>query len=112
RFIERDSGKRLFHPYDWGGYLLYKLPPGNPVFIDGRLDPYWTLLPDYETLIRAAPGWETLAADYGIETALLPPASPLARALDREPGWKAAGSDGRATLYERVRRGGVGPKGG
>ncbi|MFI5344925.1 MAG: hypothetical protein ACHQ51_00985 [Elusimicrobiota bacterium] len=107
KYIARDSGKRIFHAYEWGGYLTYKLPPGDRVFIDGRLDPYWTLLTDYEILMHAAPGWEKLAADYGIEAALLPPASSLARALDRDPGWKAVGTDGRAALYERR---GVGPK--
>jgi hypothetical protein len=94
-------GRRLFHPYDWGGYLVYKIAPGVPVFIDGRLDPYWTLLDDYETLIKAAPGWKKLAAGYGIEIALLPDASPLAKALDADPEWKAVGTDGRAKLYAR-----------
>jgi hypothetical protein len=101
RFAARDSGRRLFHAYEWGGYLLYKLPPGDRVFIDGRLDPYWTLLDDYRTLMSAGPGWEKLAADYRIEAALLPPASGLARALKGTPGWAAAGSDGRAVLFEK-----------
>jgi hypothetical protein len=94
-------GRRLFHPYDWGGYLVYKIAPGVPVFIDGRLDPYWTLLPDYETLIRAGPGWRNLADEYGVETALLPEGSPLAKALTADPGWKAVGTDGRAELFAR-----------
>lgn len=101
KFAARDSGRRLFHAYEWGGYLLYKLPPGNPVFIDGRLDPYWTLLDDYRTLMGAGPGWEKLAADYRIEAALLPPASGLARALTGKTGWRAVGSDGRAVLFEK-----------
>jgi hypothetical protein len=101
QFAARDHGKRLFHAYEWGGYLLYKLPPGDRVFIDGRLDPYWTLLGDYETLIHAAPGWEKRIADYGIEAALLPPASALAQALGRDVDWTAVGSDGRAVLFER-----------
>ena len=94
-------GRRLFHPYEWGGYLLYKISPRVPIFIDGRLDPYWTLLGDYEALIHAAPGWRALADGYGIETALLPPACALARALEKDPDWKAVGTDGRAVLYAR-----------
>ena len=94
-------GRRLFHPYNWGGYLLYKVAPGVPIFIDGRLDPYWTLLGDYEVLIAAAPGWEKIAASYGIETALLPEGSPLAKALDASRDWKPVGTDGRAKLYAR-----------
>ena len=94
-------GRRLFHPYDWGGYLVYKIAPGVPIFIDGRLDPYWTLIPDYETLIHASPGWRKLAGAYGIEIALLPEGAPLAKALDVDPDWKAVGTDGRAKLYAR-----------
>ena len=94
-------GRRLFHPYDWGGYLVYKIAPGVPVFIDGRLDPYWTLLADYRTLIRAAPGWEKLVDGYGIEIALLPSEAPLARRLKLDPNWKAVGADSHATLYAR-----------
>ncbi|HXT01512.1 MAG TPA: hypothetical protein VN915_12620 [Elusimicrobiota bacterium] len=94
-------GRRMFHPYDWGGYLVYTIAPGVPVFIDGRLDPYWTLIPDYRTLIQAAPGWRELADAYGIETALLPPGSPLAKALSADPGWRAVGDDGRAVLFAR-----------
>lgn len=94
-------GRRLFHPYDWGGYLLYKIAPGVPIFIDGRLDPYWTLIPDYRTLISAAPGWRQLADAYGIEIALLPPGSPLAKALRADPGWRAVGDDGHAILFAR-----------
>lgn len=101
-WIARDAGRRLFHHYDWGGYLLWKLPPGSQVFIDGRLDPYWTLVPDYEALMNARPGWRELIGAYGIETALLPPGAPLAAALRTEPGWKAVGDDGRAVLFERA----------
>ncbi|MFI5362496.1 MAG: hypothetical protein ACHQ49_11045 [Elusimicrobiota bacterium] len=94
-------GRRLFHPYEWGGYLVYKVAPRVPVFIDGRVEPYWTLFDDYEALIRAAPGWEKLAGEYSIETAILRPGSPLARALDADLNWKAIGGDGLATLYAR-----------
>jgi len=97
----RFPGTRLFAPYDWGDYLLYKLAPRTKVFIDGRLDPYWTLLGDYELLANAAPGWRKLADDYGLETALLPSGSPLAQALAAEPGWKLVGEDGRARLFAR-----------
>ena len=98
---ERFPGRRVFHPYDWGGYLVWKVAPGVPVFIDGRLDPYWTLIPDYQTLIRARPGWRGLADAYGVETALLPPGSPLAKALLADPDWRAVGDDGRAVLFAR-----------
>jgi hypothetical protein len=101
RLVALYPGRRLFHPYDWGGYLTYKLPPGEKVFIDGRLEPYWTLLGDYDLMIHARPGWQNLFDAYRIETALLPPLSAAAEALKADPNWKAVGSDGRATLFIR-----------
>jgi hypothetical protein len=97
----RFPGRRLFHPYEWGGYLLYKLAPRTRVFIDGRLDPYWTLIGDYDRLIRAEPGWRGLVDAYDIQIALLPDGSPLSRALAADPGWTLAGSDARTRLYAR-----------
>lgn len=97
----RYPGRRLFHPYDWGGYLLYRLAPRTRVFIDGRLDPYWTLIGDYDRLIRAAPGWRGLLDSYRVEIALLPEQAPLARELAKDPGWVLDGSDGRAQLFAR-----------
>ncbi len=97
----RFPGRRVLSSYDWGGYLIYKLAPDNKIFVDGRLDPYWTLLDDYGALIEAAPRWRALADAYGVEVALLPSDAPLARALARAPGWKLAGADSRAVLYAR-----------
>lgn len=97
----RLPGRRLFHPYEWGGYLLWRLSPAARVFIDGRLDPYWTLLGDYATLAGARPGWEDLLSAYGIEAALLRPGSPLAARLARDPGWSLAYADGRALVFAR-----------
>ncbi len=100
----RLPGARVFAPYKWGGYLLWRLGPRTKVFIDGRLDPYWTLLGDYETLSAARPGWRELLDAYGVTAAILPPASPLARALDSDPAWRARGNDRVSVLYARRRR--------
>jgi hypothetical protein len=98
----RYPGQRVFHHYDWGGYLIYKLYPKNQVFIDGRLDPYWQLLPgDYSVLRDAEPGWQNLIDEYRITLALLKPADALAGRLVREPGWKTVLADGRSVLLAR-----------
>jgi hypothetical protein len=102
-FDARYSGRRLFHFYDWGGYLIYKLAPKTKVFIDGRLDPYWTLLAgDYTELIEARPDWKRLLDAYAIEAALLPPTTRLAHALNEDPRWRAAYGDGKAVLFIRL----------
>ena len=98
----RYPGRRIFHDYDWGGYLIYKLYPRSLVFIDGRLDPYWRLLAgDYEAMITARPGWRKLLDDYGITVALLKPNNQLCRELSRDPAWKTIVAYGRSVLLVR-----------
>lgn len=99
---ERYPGARVFNNYDWGGYLLYKLYPRNRVFIDGRLDPYWTLLPgDYETVKDEKPGWQKLLDEYQISVVLLRPTDRLGEGLSRDPQWKLVYVDSRSALFSR-----------
>ena len=98
----RYPGRRIFHDYDWGGYLIYKLYPRNRVFIDGRLDPYWSLLSgDYPTMITARPGWRQRLDDYGITVALLRPNDQLCAELARDPAWRMVYTDARSALLAR-----------
>lgn len=100
----RYPGLRLFHPYHWGGYLIYKLAPHTPVFIDGRLDPYWSLLAgEYDDVMETRAGWKKILDDYGIEAALLPPTARPAHALNEESSWRAVYVDAKAVLF--IRRG-------
>ena len=98
----RYPGRRVFHDYDWGGYLIYKLYPRNQVFIDGRLDPYWSLLSgDYAALIAARPGWRRLLDDYGITVALLRPGDRLCAELIQDPAWQTVFADAGSVLMAR-----------
>ncbi|MBI5243592.1 MAG: hypothetical protein HY922_07895 [Elusimicrobia bacterium] len=99
---QRYPGRRIFHHYDWGGYLIYKLYPKNLVFIDGRLDPYWQLLPgDYAALRDARPGWRNLLDGYKVTLALLKPDDRLCHELSRDRAWKTVLDDGRSVLLAR-----------
>ncbi|MBI3551629.1 MAG: hypothetical protein HY077_03860 [Elusimicrobia bacterium] len=102
RIAERHAGAKIFHDYDWGGYLIWKLYPRNRVFIDGRLDPYWDLLPgDYATIIGAKPGWRELLDGYGVTVALIRPTDRLFEGLGRDPAWKLEYADQRSVLFAR-----------
>ncbi|MBI5884414.1 MAG: hypothetical protein HZB91_15065 [Elusimicrobia bacterium] len=97
---ERYAGRRLFHTYAWGGYLIYKLSPGTKVFIDGRLEPYWDLIDkDYRSLNEGRPGWQDLLKKHAIEVVLIQPTSMLAHLLIREADWKPVYSDRTAILF-------------
>lgn len=98
----RFAGRPLFHDYDWGGYLIYKLFPRTKVFIDGRLDPYWSLLPgDYATIIEEKPGWREKLEAYGIRAVLIRPTDRLGEGLSRDPAWRLEYSDARSVLFVR-----------
>ncbi|MBI5209643.1 MAG: hypothetical protein HY927_06710 [Elusimicrobia bacterium] len=99
---QRYPGRRLFHSYDWGGYLIYKLSPGTKVFVDGRLEPYWDILgKDYRPLIEGAPGWQGLLERHRIETVLIKPYTRLAHFLVEDKAWRAVYSDPMAILFVR-----------
>jgi hypothetical protein len=76
----------LLNEYDWGGYLIYRVPE-RQVFIDGRLFPFYPdVLRDYNDATQLRPDWQAVLAKYDVREALLMPAKPLAVAL-REDGW-------------------------
>jgi len=85
------TGNLLNH-YGWGGYLIYSLYPGTPVFIDGRADVYGDAHMDRAmTLERLRPGWDEILEQYDVGLVLMPSESPLVTVLERDRGW--------ATLY-------------
>lgn len=85
---EKFRGERVFMPDQWGDYWLYHYWPGDKVWMDGRSDFFGQELGE-ETLkvARAAPGWESNLASWGISHALLPQGSPLASAMTAS-GWQ------------------------
>lgn len=96
-------GRRIFHDYAWGGYLIYKLWPRTEVFIDGRLEPYWKLLGgDYQTIIEARPGWRDALDSWDIQAVLVPPNVRIAHALVADIGWQPAYSDRKAIIFVRA----------
>lgn len=66
--------ENLFNEYDWGGYLIWKLPE-RKLFIDGRM-PSWRdnsqfVFGDYFKIMSTEEGFEELLDKYEIKIALL-----------------------------------------
>jgi hypothetical protein len=82
------EGKRIFMPDQWGDYWIYHEWPRTKVWMDGRSDFFGQVLGE-ETLnvARAGRGWEAKLDAWRIGHAILPPASPLAAAMEGR-GWK------------------------
>jgi hypothetical protein len=97
------SSGNLLNEYDWGGYLIWRVPE-RPVFIDGRL---FLFLPDvlteYEEMVFMRPGWHDQLDRHAIAQVLLRPDRPLAVAL-RDLGWTVVSEDKTALLLQRPSR--------
>jgi hypothetical protein len=98
-FVAR-SGVRgpVWSPDYWGGYLIYRLYPGNKVVIDDRHDFYgepW--LQSYLRTIHVEPGWEDFLK--GQSCALLPSKAALTEILRKTPEWSIVYSDDVATVF-------------
>jgi hypothetical protein len=93
----------LLNEYDWGGYLIWRVPE-RPVFIDGRLFPFLPdVLTDYEEMVFVRPGWRDQLDRHAIAQVLLRPDRPLVVAL-RDAGWTVVAEDATALLLQRPSR--------
>lgn len=83
----RTGSGTLLNEYDWGGYLIFRVPERR-VFVDGRLFPFYPdVLRDYRDAVDLRPEWKNVLARYDVREVLLRPTKALAVAL-REDGWK------------------------
>ena len=93
---------RLFNDYNWGGYLIDRLYPDVPVFVDGRADFYGAdILTDYARISKVEPGWETLLTQYGVDAAIIVRESDLASALRSDPAWQEAFTGSLESVFVR-----------
>jgi hypothetical protein len=91
----------LFNDYNWGGYLIWRLNPAYPVFIDGRAQDVYTpdFITQYANTVSGTPGWRDTFERYDIRVALISPGSALADALRHTPGWTAGYEDEQTVVF-------------
>jgi hypothetical protein len=92
----------FYNTWEWGGYLLFAHRPDQRVFIDGRGDIYQgTVLNDYVASLSGGPDWPLAVQKYGLQGALVPRGSALARTIAGS-GWTQLCCDsGPALLFQR-----------
>ena len=89
----------LFNDYDWGGYLIWRLYPGDRVFVDGRADLYGDqFLDEYAAAYDLTGDWQKPLHRWQIGAVVVPPQSALATALQATGTWKVLFRDGQATI--------------
>jgi hypothetical protein len=92
----------IFCPDDWGGYLIYRLYPGNRVVVDDRHDLYGDeFLREYLRTIRVEPGWDELLESHKVRLALVPVGSSLSNLLEINPRWTVRRKDETSVLFEK-----------
>lgn len=100
---ELPSSARIFNTYNWGGYLIWRLYPQHPVFIDGRVDLFAAdLLDDYLQVHRVEPTWSQVLADYEVSVVICERRSPLAAVLMESAAWKPTYQDDIAMVFQRA----------
>jgi len=99
--IHRPTGN-MFNAYSWGGYLIYRLYPDFPVYIDGRADLYGPgFFSKYADTYLAKPGWEATISQENIAYVLVESNSTLADALRQSPGWDIPFEDDHSVIFQR-----------
>lgn len=96
----------LFNEYNWGGYLIWKLPEYK-VFIDGRMAVWQTktqnVFGDYLAISKGGEEALKLLDKYDIDTALIYTDRKLAPYLSSLPSdWQLVYQDKIATIFIRV----------
>jgi hypothetical protein len=92
----------LFNSYNWGGYLIYKLWPAYPVYIDGRTDLYDdAFIRRYLNVVSGGEGWRQTLDEDGINLVLIESGSTLAKFLKSDPAWDILYQDGMAIVFVR-----------
>lgn len=100
---EHPPNGNIFNHYDWGGYLIWTLYPGRPVFIDGRADVYGEeLLRQFADTYQLKGDWMGVLNQWRVATVVVPHDSPLATALPLVNGWSVMYEDPQATILARV----------
>jgi len=96
----RTGSGTLLNEYDWGGYLIYRVPE-RKVFVDGRLFPFYpAVLREYRDAVELRSDWKDVLAKYDVREVLLRPSRALAVAL-REDGWRVRASGDNFVLLAK-----------
>jgi hypothetical protein len=108
RLEQLDLRGKVFNSVRYGGYLIWRLYPGQRPFIDGRLVIRSTAQFAEHLELADAPSrtFESFQRRHAIKLALLPTAYPdryvpLVAHLYRAPDWSLVYTDGTQTLFYR-----------
>jgi hypothetical protein len=91
---------RLFNSYNWGGYILWKLPE-YPVFIDGRADLYGSeIISQWQDVVNARSNALEILNEWKVNLVFLEPTWPAINMLEIND-WKIVYQDEMSVILIR-----------
>jgi len=100
---ENPQSGNMFNEFTWGGYLLYRLWPGQTVFIDGTTDFFGDAFTrEYSEVTSLDEGWHDTLVKYHVAWAIMPSDSELIKTLKNEYGWQVIYQDRTATIVRNI----------
>ncbi|MBI5878477.1 MAG: hypothetical protein HZB53_12580 [Chloroflexi bacterium] len=100
---ERPAGP-LLNSYNFGGYLIWRLYPDYPVFIDGRAEYVYgdRFIAEYYDRIWLASGdWQAYLDRYGVRLVVMEKDGALGRQLAQSPAWQRLYADDTAVVFQK-----------
>ncbi|HTP08239.1 MAG TPA: hypothetical protein VMP08_08320 [Anaerolineae bacterium] len=92
----------MFNGYNLGGYLLWRLWPNYPIYVDGRTDLYDdAFLREYQSVISTTPGFEKVFDRQDVRFIVIEKSAPLAVWLAQSDRWQLAYADDQTVIYTR-----------
>ena len=92
----------IYNKYGWGGYLIRRLHPDYPVYIDGRADVYGdSFMAETLNTYDGLPGWREPLERRAIRTVLIAPDAPLASLLRNDREWQISYEDQQAVIFTK-----------
>ncbi len=99
---ERPIGP-MFNSYNWGGYIIFKLWPDYPAYIDGRTDLYDdAFIRRYLDVMVADDDWQQTLEDDGINLVFIESDSIVAKFMRQDSSWTEVYRDDMAVIFART----------
>jgi hypothetical protein len=93
---------KMFNDFNWGGYLLFRLWPGQQVFIDSQSDFYGEeLTREYADILTGRGNWDAALNQHNVNWFIVPSHSGLAESARSSTDWQIAYEDILAVIYVR-----------
>ncbi len=103
--VEQKPPGRIYNDMAFGSYLIWAAQPDYQVFADPRIELFsQDIWDDYQTISKAAPGWEEILGEYEVRTLILNPAAQgaLVNKVERSERWRLIYQDKTAVVYTLI----------